>query len=498
MQYLPDAKQMKAADQYTIEGKGVPSLSLMEQAAAAFVRALQAQAVDPGNTLVVCGSGNNGGDGLAIARLLSEAGSTVTVLTAGAADHRTEETKTEMERLSKTEVRFLSAWQDDAYTLVVDALFGVGLSRDVEGTYAALIQAMNDSSGFKAAVDIPSGISADTGCVLGCAFRADLTVTFQAVKRGLVLYPGQTYAGQIYPVDIGVDTSAFATDPSVCYAISDARALLPERPEDSHKGTFGKLLVIAGSRGMCGAAYLNAYAAYLCGAGLVQIYTTEDNRPILQELLPEAILTTYTTFDERTLIHLLSWADAVCVGSGIGQGTEAVSIMETVLTHSTVPTLVDADGLNVLASHRYLFEKKQHAAYIFTPHMKEMSRLTGQDVAAIRKDRFSLTEAFVKQAHATLVLKDARTLIQPEDGRACLNLNGNAAMAKGGSGDVLSGIIAGLLAQGVPIPDAAVLGTYLHGESGDLAREEKGAYSVLARDLITKLPDVFLKEESRS
>ncbi len=497
MRYLPNAKQMKEADQYTIETLGIPSLELMEHAAKACVRVMKEQKTDVSQPLIVCGSGNNGGDGLAIARLLAKEGSEVTAVMAGNPDHYTEETRTQADLLKDAGVSLTDTLRKADYSVVIDALFGVGLSREVKGNYADMIEKMNHCSGTKVAVDIPSGVSADTGMVLGTAFQADFTVTFQAVKRGLLLYPAQTYAGEIFAEDIGVNTDDFKENMEVAATLDSYADLLPARPADSNKGTFGRLLIIAGSKGMSGAAYFNACAAYRVGAGLVRIYTDKSNREILQNLLPEAIITTYTAFDEQEVLSLLKWADAICVGSGIGTGDTAMRIVDTVLRHALVPVLVDADGLNVISGNKDELTHMQHKNYIFTPHMMEMSRLTGLDISEIKADRFRVLKDFTDRFGITCVLKDARTVIQSCGDRAYINTTGNAAMAKAGSGDVLAGIISGLLSQGLTCMDAGILGVYLQGCCGDAARDLKGSYSVLARDLIEALPMVLKGEEEK-
>ena len=229
---------------------------------------------------------------------------------------------------------------------------------------------------------------------------------------------------------------------------------------------------------------MNAYAAYMAGAGLVQIYTAEENRVVLQQLLPEAIVTTYDLYDQGELLRLLKWADVVCVGSGIGTTEKARKILRATLENVRVPCLVDADGLNLIAAHKKYLDALSVDDLVFTPHMMEMSRLTDLTIEEIRSSRMDVIKSFADQHSLTCVLKDARTVIASKGRKASVNLSGNASMAKAGSGDVLSGIIAGLMAQGMEGYQAAVLGTYLHGRAGDLARERKGTYSVIARDLI--------------
>lgn len=485
MEYLLDAAQMKAADAYTIRELGIPSLELMERAALSCIKAMEQERWKLGRVLIVCGSGNNGGDGFAIGRILLGKGTDVTLVFAGRMESRTEETIYQMESFLQAGGRVCGTIEPGEYDVVADALFGVGLSRDITGNYLDMIKKMNEMGGKKLAVDIPSGISASTGCVMGTAFRADMTVTFQEMKLGLCLFPGCGYAGKTVVSDIGIDSSPVTSDIRTCYTIDgkDAFQMLPRRPADSHKGTFGKLLLIAGSRGMAGAAFLSAYSAYRMGAGLVQIYTAEENRSILQQLIPEAVIAAYEEFDREELKAKLAWADAVCIGPGIGMSEISKQILNTVLKEGKVPCMIDADGLNLLAADPELMGRLSEGSYVLTPHMKELSRLTGRPVESLKKDRREAPYSFTEQYGVTLVQKDARTLVGKYGRHTYVNRTGNAAMAKAGSGDVLSGVIAGLLAQGKEPYEAAVLGVYLHGLAGDLARERLGDYSVLARDL---------------
>lgn len=489
MRYLPNGKQMKEADRYTIEQLHVPSLKLMERAAAACVETIYEKNWDLSRICIVCGSGNNGGDGFAAARLLAQDGCRVTVVMAGNPSHLTEESAYQRKLLEETDVKFGDDFEEAEYSIIVDAVFGVGLSREVSGKYADIIRRMNQMSGRKLAVDIPSGISADTGAVLGEAFRADCTVTFQAEKLGLLLYPGKEYAGEMITADIGISEKPMEGDIEVPYTLepSEYRSLLPERKADSHKGSYGKVLMIAGSRGMSGAAYLNGLAAYRIGAGLVRLYTPEDNRMILQQQLPEAVITCYDTYREEEVLSLLDWADVVCIGSGIGTGETAERILFSVLRNCRVPCVIDADGLNLLSGCQRMPEGLDALPAVVTPHMKEFARLTGNKVADIQKDRVKALKDFVSESGFTCVLKDARTLILSKGGRLCVNLSGCSAMAKAGSGDVLAGIIAGLLAQGLSRNDAAVLGTYLHGCGGEAAAKEMGSRSILAREIADSL-----------
>lgn len=498
MQLWVNAAQMKAADQYTIQKLEVPSLELMEHAAQACVQVLEDEKVDLSHVCVVCGSGNNGGDGFAIARILQNNRYSVETFCVGNPEHYTEETQEQMHRLQECGGKITYGMpQEDSYSVIIDAVFGVGLSRKVEGRYRQVIEQMNRMRGTKFAVDIPSGLSATTGCILGCAFKADYTVTFQLKKIGLELSQGRAIAGRVIVPDIGISTDSICEDQEIVRTAGKDiyRKMLPDRPEDSNKGTYGRLLVIAGSKGMAGAAYLNAHAAYMTGAGLVRIYTSSDNREILQTLLPEAIITTYEEYNKEELLSLLTWADSVCIGSGLGMSRLSEKILKTVIEYVKVPCLIDADGLNLLAENKNYLNQMAERRFVITPHMKEMSRLTGISVEELKADRIQILKDFISRYRITCVLKDSRTLIASEEKGIRMNLTGNSAMAKAGSGDVLAGVISGWMVQGKEAEDAAELGTYIHGLSGDLAKFEKGVYSVMARDLIEYISKALMKLE---
>ena len=498
MQLWVNAAQMKAADQYTIQKLGVPSMELMEHAAQACVQVLEDEKIDLSHVCVVCGSGNNGGDGFAIARILQNNRYSVEAFCVGNPEHYTEETQEQMHRLQECGGKITYGMpQEDSYSVIIDAVFGVGLSRKVEGRYRQVIEQMNRMRGTKFAVDIPSGLSATTGCILGCAFKADYTVTFQLKKIGLELSQGRTMAGRVIVPDIGISTDSICEDQEIVRTAGKDiyRKMLPDRPEDSNKGTYGRLLVIAGSKGMAGAAYLNAHAAYMTGAGLVRIYTSSDNREILQTLLPEAIITTYEEYNKEELLSLLTWADTVCIGSGLGMSRLSEKILKTVIEYVKVPCLIDADGLNLLAENKNYLNQMAERRFVITPHMKEMSRLTGISVEELKADRIQILKDFSSRYRIACVLKDSRTLIASEEKGIRMNLTGNSAMAKAGSGDVLAGVISGWMVQGKEAEDAAELGTYIHGLSGDLAKFEKGVYSVMARDLIEYISKALMKLE---
>ena len=492
MRYLPNGTQMSSADKFTIEETGIPSLVLMERAALKTVEIMHVNGIDTSRALVVCGSGNNGGDGFAIARLLTEEGMEAQILFAGKESSLSRECGIQKKIAENLGISIITEIPAREYTVIIDAVFGVGLSREISGKYKDIIAWMNEQKCQKVAVDIPSGVSSATGKILGTAFYADLTVAMACVKVGSEMYPGKYCAGKTVAVPIGIDPKFFSTDEEVCvtYDRCDIPELLPARKPDSHKGSYGKVLMITGSRGMAGAAYLSAKAAYAVGAGLVQIYTAEENRTVLQQLLPEAIISCYHEYDQEKLSALLDWADVVCIGCGLGKSEVSEQLLVHTLKEADIPCVIDADGLNLLCGHMELL-KESSAPLILTPHMMEMSRLTGKSVAELKADRMTILRAFTGEYPAVCALKDSRTAVAQRGRQTFLNLAGNNAMAKAGSGDVLAGTITGLLAQGMGAFEGAAMGVFLHACGGDEARKEKGAYSVLARDLTAGIEDVL-------
>ena len=491
MRYIPDASQMKEADLYTIQKLNIPSLELMEQAAISCIDVMIEKQLDMSHVCVVCGSGNNGGDGYAIARLLHLKGYHVSIFFVGNDEKRSEDNVKQKKIADYYQIPIKQEFESEEYSVIVDAIFGNGLSRDIEGKYYDVICKLNQMSGFKVAVDSPSGIHDETGDVMGIAFRADMTIAVAFAKRGQMFEKATPYVGKLEVIDIGIYEDAIrGTDKlTYCYEFGDFVKRFPKRSTNGHKGSFGKVLLIVGSKGMSGAAYLCAKAAYTVGAGLVQIYTHEENRVILQEMLPETIISTYHDYDKDQIHELLRWANVVGIGCGLGMGEVAEQIVRETLHTVHVPCVVDADALNLISKDVTILQNKSNL--ILTPHMKEMARLLSCEVRDLQKDKMKYLRHFVEEYPVTCVLKDARTLVENATENIFFNLTGNSAMAKGGSGDVLTGIIAGILAQKATLYDAACLGVYLHGTSGDYARDKKGLYSVLAGDLIENISPVL-------
>lgn len=486
---------MQTCDANTMTaGYGVPSAVLMERAALSTAEEITAAQTDPyARILIACGVGNNGGDGLAVARLLNLKGYEVTILFPGNEEKCSEEAARQLAIARKYGIRIERDMPKGEFDVIVDALFGIGLARDIGGRYREVLEALNERSGFKVAVDIPSGISADTGKVMGIAFEADLTVTFGFAKVGQILYPGAGCCGKLSVKDIGIDEmSLMDVKPKVRMAQPEDLALLPSRTDDSNKGTYGKLLIFAGSYNMAGAAAFSAKAAYRSGSGLVRVVTDKENREIIQTLVPEAILSTYDskTDMESFVSELTGWADAIVLGPGIGMSRQAEDMVHCVLKYTNVPCLIDADGLNILAAHHDWLNDAA-VPLIVTPHPGEMARLLGTSVEAVKDDLPAAAEQFAGQYGAVTVLKDAHTVTFAPNGSMWINTTGNNGMATAGSGDVLTGIIGALLGQHVKPELAAVLGVMIHGMAGDTAASVIGKTSLMASDLTDALCNIF-------
>ncbi|MCD8365117.1 MAG: NAD(P)H-hydrate dehydratase [Clostridiales bacterium] len=498
MKYILSSAQMQQCDANTMERFHMPSAVLMERAALSAVSEIERQYPDPSaRILLVCGTGNNGGDGLAMARLLYLKEYQIQIFFPGKEERCSVEAARQLSIVRAYGIAVTDRFPTEKYDVIVDALFGIGLSRDVGGVYRDVVAWMNEQSGWKMAVDIASGISADDGRVMGIAFQADFTATFGFAKIGQLLYPGAACTGRLAIEDIGIDeNSLLGENPEICLPETEDLSLLPKRRDDSNKGTYGKLLIFAGSRNMAGAAAFSAGAACRAGSGLVRVVTDSSNREIIQTLVPEAILATYDagTDMQAFVKDQIRWADAVVLGPGIGQSAQAEKMARCVLAEVRVPCLVDADGLNILSDHPDWLTGTQ-AALVLTPHPGEMSRLCRTSVTEIKNKLLQTAGDFAARCGVTVVLKDARTVTALPDGRFYINTTGNHGMATAGSGDVLTGIIGALLGQSVPAERAAFLGVMIHGMAGDAAAGKVGKTSLTATDLIEGICDVLKRQK---
>jgi ADP-dependent NAD(P)H-hydrate dehydratase / NAD(P)H-hydrate epimerase len=500
MKFAIDSKGMKSIDDYTVEVLKIPAMVLMERAAYEVAAVIRQQVKKTDRILAVCGTGNNGGDGIAAGRILYLQGYHVAILLVGDENKRSEQTKQQLEIARNLNIPIENYNKLHEYNIIIDAIFGVGLSRPVTGEYLSVIDNINLNNNKVFAIDIPSGISADYGMVMNAAVRADETITFGLCKKGLLVYPGADYAGKITIADIGFPELAFRqAEPNTFYYEREDLNRLPVRRNHSHKGTFGKVLVIAGSKGMSGAAYLSAKAAYKTGAGLVKVLTASENRIILQTSLPEALFAAYDEEDAE-IAASISWASAIVIGPGLGQSETAERLLDQVLKEAKVPVIIDADGINLLAkrldrechdpqSRRNTIMRLLAENTVLTPHLMELSRLIGIPVTKIG-DNIIDTALFCSYNKLIYVIKEARTIVSNHNSHY-INLSGNNGMATGGSGDVLTGMIAALIAQGMENFDAACLGVYLHGLAGDVAAKEKGKYSLMAGDIVNAIEQVM-------
>ncbi len=501
MRYLLEGSQAKSLDQYTIETFGMQSLILMERAAYEVAACIRGLLPHRQRVFIMAGIGNNGADGLAAARMLVQSGYEVFVLTVGKIEKATPEWKYQKQLIDKLPVRYDTASENteipNDYDIYVDALFGIGLKREITGLYRIMIErftkAAQSEAGHKViAVDISSGISAETGAVYGIAVKADVTVSFGYGKLGQVLYPGAFYTGELKVADIGLVSAGLEQIRPFVEVLDDddVKQCLPVRNPGGNKGSFGNVLVIAGAAGMAGAACFAAEAAYRMGTGLVRVYTDPINVPVLQIRLPEAVVLREEGASFSVLKEAVHHAKTIVIGPGLSTSDQAQMMLKLVLKEcGKTPIVIDADGLNLLAKSDCL-ELGEHV--VLTPHLGEMSRLLGISIADIRS--MGLKQAALRlheKTKATIVCKDARTVICCNTETFYLNDTGNDGMATGGSGDVLSGVIAGLAAQGADIETAAVLGVYLHGKAGDKAREQMGRNGMLATDILRALPQVL-------
>lgn len=501
---------MRELDRRATDELGIPGVVLMENAGRGAADRICARygAALPGPVLVLAGKGNNGGDGFVIARHLRNRGWQVTILVLAQEAAVQGDAAVNLAILKKSGA-FLRFAADRAtlnlelatlppLRLVVDALFGTGLSSAVTGYQAAAIHWLNGCGAPVVAVDIPSGVDANSGRLLGPAVRADLTVTFAFPKIGHVLHPGAGLIGELAVVDIGIPTAfsdACVNDAMVFVDGAAAAELLPPRPVAGHKGTFGHLLVIAGSTGKVGAAALAGAGGLRSGAGLVTVACPAAAHPALASQLTEAMSEPLAEADGglassalARIEAILEGKAAVALGPGLGLAEPTSNLVRRLVASLTLPLVLDADGLGALADDLSPLTKRRAGNTVLTPHPGEMARLCGLTVAAVEADRIGVARAFADRHRVVLVLKGARTVIAAPDGQVFINGSGNPGLAAGGMGDVLTGLIGGLLAQGLTPLEAAVLGVYLHGSAADRLRVSMGDAGLTAGDIARELP----------
>jgi hydroxyethylthiazole kinase-like uncharacterized protein yjeF len=525
------SEMMRDIDTATIEGRGIPGLDLMERAGEGVAsRIIDLLGDTRGkNVSIFCGNGNNGGDGFVVARALAEAEIQVKVFLLCAPEDYKGDSAHNLARIPD-KVAVMQIGPDDDITdireqlaeedIVVDALLGTGIKGPVKPNYVKIINAINECAGHVVSVDIPSGVEGSTGRIGNIAVKADHTVTMAVPKLGLFLQPGNEYAGDISVVDIGVPDDVFAKFDFKYDVLNDedAKCLLPPRGSKSHKGDFGKVLIIGGSRGMSGAMALASMSAMRSGAGMVVAACPKHVQKIIAMKLDEVMTLpldensagTITPDAVEQLMGRLEWADVVAIGPGIGINDDVLGFMQKFLKVCDHPLIIDADAIKCVASLKNAL-KDRTAPTAITPHPGEMAYFLGRKPDEILNDYFHNTTACAKEHGLTVLLKVHRSVTASCDGRATINVTGNDGMATAGSGDVLTGMIAGFLAQSVnkrnangqntgelnsttqtsKMYDAVRLGAYMHGLAGDLAEQSIGRYSLIAGDLIRFLPNAF-------
>ena len=509
------AAEMRQIDQDTIEGIGIPGIVLMETAGNAIVRAITHHYPTSHRIGILVGKGNNGGDGLVIARQLAHAGRDVHLFLVSPPESFTGEAKINLQIARKLALRIDAIGTDTARTadaniagceLLVDAIFGTGLRGTVRDAIATVINTVNRLATPILSVDLPSGLDADTGQPLGTCVQADRTVTIGLPKRGLLVHPGAELAGKLEVVDIGfpeqvVDAQGIKVNWTTT---AQAAQWVPPRPLASHKGTYGRVLVVAGSTGMTGAAALASEAALRAGAGLVTLATPKHLNPILEGLLPEVMTlpvpeTAAGSLSASATATLLEFAEktksVIAIGPGLSQYPETVTLVHQLVRENreqglNLRLVIDADALNAIA-HAPEIIALLNRETVLTPHPGEMSRLTSTSVASLEADRIRTVQQFASDHNLTLIFKGAPTVTGLPNGDVWINSTGNPGMATGGMGDVLTGIIAGLMAQGHASETAAVLGVYIHGLAGDRTAEAVGMHGLTASDVLKAVPQAI-------
>ena len=514
MRPVVTAKQMQAIDQKAIDGFGIPGITMMENAGVGVVRALQERFPDLSRkkVFIFCGKGNNGGDGFVIARHLFNLGSEVRILLAGRLSDLKggAETNANSARNIGVQVDEIDSANLNRHDhklrhcdIIIDALFGTGLNKPATGFIEKVIDKINQSESvgkFVVSVDINSGVDSDSGQLMGPHVKANLTLALAHWKQSHFLHPAASVMGKVRLIDIGVPVKA-CEDQNIQVHQSedeDIKSYFQKRDPNSHKGSYGHVLVLAGSKGKGGAAGLTALAVLRAGAGLCTLALPNSSQKafevhpmeVMTVPLPETASGTLSLKAKESILDLLEGKSVVAIGPGISTDAETVALIGDLLPFIKCPLVLDADALNAI-SHHNSWLKELPPETVLTPHPKEMSRLTGVSTEEIQKNRISTTSKFSSEHSLILILKGSPSLVGLDDGSVVINPTGNAGMATGGSGDVLTGIIAGLLAQGLSAAQASIAGTYIHGQSGDHFAESESQTTLIAGDLLRYLPETL-------
>lgn len=494
---------MKSADEFTIRQPGVPSLLLMENAGKSVVDELQRRVRNLSKKTVVifCGKGNNGGDGFVVARLLHEARADVKVVLVGPGADAAVDAQKNFERLDRSITESYPKFRvrkNVQPEIIVDAMFGTSFKGELKGEYLDAVRWCNDQKSYKVAIDIPSGLDGETGEVMTDAFCADLTVTLSNPKLGFYRHNAKDFTGEVVVADIGIPAEAIEKNSGNIFLVErlDIQALIPRRRSNSHKHSVGKVFILAGSKGMTGAALLASQSAMRSGAGQVILGIPESEYPIIAkrtlEVMPYPLPSTkkgsIALAAKNDIDKKIAWANIVVIGCGMSQNAETQELIRQLIRESEIPMIIDADGLNALAGDLSILRNKKSKNVILTPHGGEFARLTGKTSSEIESKKFEYASDFAQQYDVVLVLKGAPTIIATPAGIIFVNATGNPGMSTAGSGDVLAGIIASLYGQGLSPEGSSVAGVYIHGLAGDISKEKKGVLSMMTSDIIKNLP----------
>jgi NAD(P)H-hydrate epimerase len=513
-----DTAQMREADRRTIDEIGIPSIVLMENAGRQTVAAIEAAFEDlsSGRVGVVCGRGNNGGDGFVVARTLVQRGVDTAVFLLGSVAEVRGDARTNLEilgRIGMTVVEITNAQEWELHfselsecQLVVDAILGTGFRGQLAGFLETVVADLNALGVPIVSIDLPTGVSADSAIVEGPAVEASMTVTLAAPKIPLVFPPADSHAGDLVIADIGIPLPLLDELEGQHLAIltrDEMREVVPARTADSHKGDFGRVLIVAGSLGRAGAAHLAALGALRSGAGLVTVATPRSCLPVVASMGPEYMTepldeTELGTVDFAAIDRVLDLkSDVIAIGPGLGQAPSTAAFVHTLLERSGVPIVLDADALNAFAGEPDRLIGREEVAVVITPHPGEMARLLNTSVEAVQRDRVRHAREFAASHRVHVVLKGHRTIVAAPDGRTFVNLTGNAGMATGGTGDLLTGMLAAWFAQLLDAEAACKLAVYLHGTAGDLAEADEGEVALIAGDVAARLGDAVLELTAR-
>jgi len=503
---------MNCIDSTVINETGIPGIVLMENAAIRVVEEISGFLGSLGGKtiFVFAGKGNNGGDAFAVARLLLNRDAKVCVYCTASKKDITGDALINLSILEKIGIRVselvdgtrLESVRRELLTadVIIDGIFGTGIRGQVEGLPAEVIGTINSSGKPVISIDIPSGINGETGKMLGCSIKAVKTVTFALPKIGLVVHPGCEYAGELVVADISIpkkviDSMEIKTNLIDRELVS---GIIPERRTDSNKGDYGKVLVVTGSLGMTGAGYLTAGSALRSGSGLVYLGVPSSLVSVYDSALRESV--TIPLEDEGKgfisrkcidkLVDLMRNKDVVAMGPGLSVNNDITEVVGTVIDKAGIPLVLDADALNAVSGDISMLRKLK-VKTVVTPHPGEMARLTGRSIEDIQSGRMTAAQDFASEYGVITVLKGAKTIVALPDGHVYINPTGNPGMASGGAGDVLTGIIAGLIGQGVEPENAAIAGVYIHGLAGDRAAEKKGMHGIIAGDIVEELPYII-------